>query len=141
MAKKKHKDPSQPKPAKPADPVWTLRSIVACVAGWCLPGGGHLYLGARKRGLIGLAVVAILFVVGVLLDGELDTPRAGQILSYLGTFACLGVGPGYFVGVGPIDGVVTSASFEYGNTLLRTAGLLNMLLIIDAFDIAVGRKG
>ena len=36
--------------------------------------------------------------------------------------------------------MVTAASYEYGNTFLMTAGLLNFLVILDAFDIAMGRK-
>jgi hypothetical protein len=37
-------------------------------------------------------------------------------------------------------GVVTAASYEYGNTFLIVAGLLNMLVVLDAYDIALGRK-
>ena len=29
---------------------------------------------------------------------------------------------------------------EYGTTYLLAAGLMNILLILDAFDIAIGRK-
>ncbi len=38
------------------------------------------------------------------------------------------------------EGDVTSYAYEYGNTFLFTAGLLNMLLVVDAFDISQGRK-
>jgi hypothetical protein len=31
-------------------------------------------------------------------------------------------------------------TYEYGSTFLLTAGLMNLLLILDAFDIASGRK-
>ncbi len=37
-------------------------------------------------------------------------------------------------------GLVTAVSYEYGNTFLMTAGLLNFLVILDAYDIAAGRK-
>ena len=37
-------------------------------------------------------------------------------------------------------GNIRSAGYEYGNTYLFTAGLINMLLILDTFDIARGRK-
>jgi hypothetical protein len=37
-------------------------------------------------------------------------------------------------------GVVTDASFEYGNAFLIVSGLLNMLVAIDAYDVAMGRK-
>ena len=35
---------------------------------------------------------------------------------------------------------MTAASYEYGNTFLIVAGLLNMLVVLDAYDIALGRK-
>ncbi len=38
------------------------------------------------------------------------------------------------------EGNVTNYGYEYGNTFLFTAGLLNMLIVVDAFDIARGRK-
>ena len=37
-------------------------------------------------------------------------------------------------------GIVTAASYEYGNCFMIVAGLLNSLVILDAFDIAMGRK-
>jgi hypothetical protein len=43
-----------------------------------------------------------------------------------------------FLGLG--GGVVTAASYEYGNTFVIVAGLLNALVALDAFDVASGRK-
>ena len=37
-------------------------------------------------------------------------------------------------------GDVRAVSYEYGNTFLIVAGLLNLLVVIDAYDVAVGRK-
>jgi hypothetical protein len=37
-------------------------------------------------------------------------------------------------------GAMTSQSYDYGTTFLWVAGLLNFLIILDAFDIARGRK-
>ena len=42
------------------------------------------------------------------------------------------------MGVG--RGVVTSVAYEYGNAFLIVAGLLNMLIALDAFDVRLGRK-
>ncbi len=33
-----------------------------------------------------------------------------------------------------------AVTYEYGNAFLIVAGLLNMLVVLDAWDIAVGRK-
>jgi hypothetical protein len=35
---------------------------------------------------------------------------------------------------------VVAVTYEYGNAFLVVAGLLNMLVILDAYDIALGRK-
>jgi len=63
----------------------------------------------------------------------------------LGGVAQLGLGSLYILGraagwgqLGLLD--MADVMFGYGNTFLVTAGLMNMLLIMDAFDIAVGRK-
>ena len=43
-------------------------------------------------------------------------------------------------GAGLAAGDVHAPSFEYGNTFTAVAGLLNMLAVLDAYDVAVGRK-
>ena len=61
---------------------------------------------------------------------------------FLGAIANRGIGVPYFL-ARLLDaglGTVTAASYEYGNTFLMTAGLLNFLVVLDAFDIAKGRK-
>jgi len=37
-------------------------------------------------------------------------------------------------------GDVRAVTYEYGNAFVMTAGLLNFLVVIDAYDIALGRK-
>ena len=37
-------------------------------------------------------------------------------------------------------GNVREVTYEYGNAFLIVAGLLNVLVIIDACDVALGRK-
>jgi len=129
--------PASRKPA-PAAPGALL--VVAAIMGWLLPGGGHLALRRLGRGAVGLATIAILFAAGVAFEGEIPRPERGSLLSYGKTFACLGLGPSYFIARGQVRGDSASVTSEYGNTLLYAAGLLNMLLILDAYDIAAGRK-
>ena len=54
----------------------------------------------------------------------------------------MGVGLPYFIikmmGLGA--GTVTSVTYEYGYTFCIVAGLLNMLIVLDVYDILVGRK-
>ena len=85
---------------------------------------------------------ALYFVLGIFLSGKIYQPQEGQFLSYLATFACMGHGPSLFMmKFYPIEGNIRSATFEYGTTFILIAGLMNMLLILDAYDISVKRKG
>ena len=110
--------------------------------GWLVPGLGHFLLGRRARAAVFAAVILAGFVLGLLLDGELTLPRGGDPLSYLAFVACLGNGLPFFVAryLGQGEGVVTAASFEFANTFLLSAGMMNLLLLLDIHDIAVGRK-
>lgn len=109
---------------------------------WLLPGGGHFLLGRRARAGVFAATIMAAFLVGLLLQGELMTPRPGDPLSYLAALADLGSGILFIVAklAGLGEGVVTAASYEYGNTFLLTAGMMNLLLVLDTHDIAVGKK-
>jgi hypothetical protein len=115
---------------------------ILLVLGWLVPGLGHLLLGRRARAGVFAAVILTGFVVGLLLQGELTLPHPDDPLSYLATIACLGNGALFFIAknLGLGQGVVTAVSFEYGNTFLLTAGMMNLLLLLDIHDIAVGRK-
>ncbi len=110
--------------------------------GWLVPGLGHLLLGRRLRAAVFFAVIAVAFVLGLVLDGELMLPHAGDPLSYLATVATVGNGVLFFVArsLGLGQGVVTAPGYEYGNTFLLTAGMMNLLLILDIHYIGVGKK-
>ena len=117
-------------------------AIPACVSGWLVPGLGHFMLGRHGRGLIFFAVVMTLFLLGLYWGGELVELDRRDLLRLLAGLAEIGVGLPYFVTelLGRGDGTVTSVTHEYGYTFLIVAGLLNMLIVLDVFDIAVGRK-
>ena len=116
-------------------------SVWICVAAWLMPGAGHLLLRKWRRGLIFFFVLATLFLCGLMMEGRLFgfSPDFFGILKFA---ADAGAGLPYLTArlMGWGTGDVTSYGYEYGNTFLFTAGLLNMLLVVDAFDIAQGRK-
>jgi hypothetical protein len=117
------------------------RSVMACVIAWLLPGAGHLYLGKWKRALLFFAVVVTLFTLGLSMEGKLFSLERG-FFGLLRFVADAAVGLPYIVGkvLGWGPGDIRSSGYEYGNTYLFTAGLINMLLILDAFDISQGKK-
>ena len=120
----------------------TLPLPVLMVLAWLVPGLGHMLLGRRLRAGVFFTVVVVAFLLGITLDGELILPHAGDPLSYLAAIASVGNGVLFFVAraVGLGQGVVTSPAFEFGNTFLLTAGMMNMLLVLDVHDIGTGKK-
>jgi hypothetical protein len=116
-------------------------TVVTCTAAWLVPGGGHILLGRWKRGLLFLGVVMFLFVLGLHQEGVLFGLTPG-LFGFLKFFADLCLGAPYIIGklAGWGQGDIRSYAYEYGNTYLYTAGLINSLLVLDAFDIVKGRK-
>ena len=118
------------------------RALIAVGLAWAIPGSGHLWLGRRQKGLVFLAAIPLMFTLGLCLDGALAPFDAAQPLALMAAFADLGNGlPYVLVRVGGFgEGRVVAATFEYGNTFLIVSGLLNMLVCLDAYDVALGRK-
>ena len=117
--------------------------LVSAVLAWVFPGLGHLYLGRRRRALAYAAVVVATFLLGLQFEGRLYTVESGQPLTILATFAIHGAGVLPIAARALSDnpgGSILSVTFEYGCAFLLTAGLMNLLLMLDAWDIASGRK-
>jgi hypothetical protein len=119
------------------------RAATAVVLAWIVPGLGHFYLGRRRTGVLFAAIVTACFVLGLSFEGRLYTIEAGQPLTILATFAVYGAG---ILNLSArllssnIGGTVLAPTYEYGCAYLLTAGLMNLLLMLDVFDIATGRK-
>lgn len=112
------------------------------LAAWLVPGSAHIWQGRRQKGLVFLVAIPLMFALGLALHGRLFPFDVSQPLVALAAFAHLGLGIPYFIAsaLGFGHGLVTAASYEYGNAFLITSGLLNMLVVLDAHDIALGRK-
>lgn len=124
------------------EPVAAGNPYLAALAAWVLPGAGHFYLRRRLRGLLFGLVVLVTLGVGWSLEGNLYRfDPAHPVLSVLGTLAEMGLGTLYFVfrGLG-YHGMASAPGYEYGTTFFLTSGLMNLLLVLDAWDIARGRK-
>ena len=115
---------------------------LAMILAWLVPGLGHIYLRRTARGLMFLLLALISLWVGCELQGNLYRPLPGQPLTYLATGGAMGMGLPYFVLRYGADyaGDIMSAGYEYGTAFLLTAGLMNWLLILDAWDISRGKK-
>lgn len=155
-------------PATAAPPVVApLRSpFLTVLAAWLVPGGGHFLLGRRGRGAIILGTVVATFLLGVLMGGALFSPGGpafevngrgalvttaqiasqGDVLSrliqYGGFLGDLASGVPYLgaalFGYAPPD--MAGHSPDYGSKFLVGAGLLNVLAMVDAYEIATRQK-
>ena len=119
------------------------------LAAWFIPGLGHVLLKRWFRALLMGGAVWICFFVGLAMGGHLfDLTSEGSwaVLQVPPMIANLGQGALYIVSwiidYGFADDPVRAAraTYEYGNTFLLIGGLLNYLNMLDAFDIAAGRK-
>lgn len=119
------------------------RTVLAMILAYLVPGAGHLYLGRRARAITFFCIVVLMFVIGIAIDGDLYRLQTsgGAILRILASLGSIGVGIPYFIAAGMgAHGDVTSITFEHGTAFTITAGLMNLLLVLDAFDIAQERK-
>ena len=118
------------------------RLWVLLAAAWLVPGAGHLWLGRRQKGVTFLLTLPIMFAIGLSLNGRLFPFHPPEPLVALAALATVGMGLlnmlARLSGMGAGD--VTAVTWEYGNAFMIVAGLLNMLVVLDAFDIAEGRK-
>lgn len=124
--------------------AWAIGAL-----GWLIPGGGHLLLGNWQRGILQGTSVCLMFLTGLALGGHLfpaiaqDKQNVNLLLQVPPLIANAGAGALYFVCWLLNTGFAEHAeraTFEYGNTFLWVAGLLNYLGMLDAFDLAAGRK-
>lgn len=121
--------------------------VLIGVVSWFIPGAGHLIQKRYVRGGIIAGVVWLMFVIAIA-SGGAHYPgfdfKDGALLYLLNVFARFGNGLGaivsWLMAGTPSPQVAALATFEYGGRFLEVAGLLNYLAIVDAIDIAVGRK-
>ncbi len=116
--------------------------VLLCLAAWAVPGAGHLWLGRRTKGWIFLVALPLMFGTGLAVQGRLFPFDPSAPLVFLAAWADLGIGLPYVAAsvMGFGDGQVRAVTYEYGNAFLIVAGLLNVLVVLDAYDIALGRK-
>ena len=119
------------------------RAFVACLLAWLMPGAGHLYLGRRGKGLVFLLCLLAMFLLGLFMEAQLQSSAGLEDpLAFLRSFAKMALGLPWLLArlLGFGAGLVTAPSHEYGNTFAEVAGLLNVLVVLDAFDTAMGRR-
>src|SRR5262249_10282194 len=139
--------PGEPTTPLPLSPLSTedrrkLKALLIVIAGWALPGLGHALQKMWGRSFAVFLAVGALVMLGAGMRGNLFTSRGEDAFATLGYLADLGSGGFYWVArametAGPD---VSHSVGDYGTRFLATAGVLNFLAALHAYEAARGRK-
>ncbi len=119
----------------------TARLVRLCAAAWLVPGAGHYMLGRRGRALVLFLAILAMFGFGLVMKGQFFSTGSPSWLETLGYFGEMCVGLAMPVArFFTYTGDPSFVSADFGTAFLVSAGMLNVLAILDAYDIALGRK-
>jgi len=118
------------------------RALIVGVAGWIVPGLGHALLKMWGRALACFLTVGLLVLVGAGMRGNLFSSSGNDAFDSLGYIADMGTGTFYFLArsLEKNGADVSHATGDYGTRFLATAGVLNLLAALHAYEVARGRK-
>ena len=126
-----------------------MRHLLFGALAWLVPGLGHLVQKRWDRAAIFFFSIAAMAGLGLAMGAKLYVPPFGgdqglfvTVLHGLSFIADVGAGllfpVSWLAGFGRI--YLDRASGDYGTVFFLCAGLLNMLTVLDAYDISRGRK-
>lgn len=118
------------------------RALGLAVAGWLLPGLGHALQRMWGRALVVFVAVGLLVLAGASMRGNVFTANGNDAFDTLGYAADLGTGCFYVLAraLEHNGADVSHAGGDYGTRFLATAGVLNLLAALHAYEAARGRK-
>src|ERR1700754_3834198 len=129
-------------PVRAAQKTTTLPPALILIAGWLIPGAGHLLLKKWIRGLLLFVSIVSMFGIGLALKGKVYGPNTAELLDMLNFAGDLGAGLLYLAArifdLG--QAAVQIAVADYGTKFIVVAGLLNIIAAVDAHSLATGRK-
>jgi|SRR6185437_9109397 len=136
---------STSQPAESAPPA--INWILPVLAAWVIPGAGHFMLKKTGRGALLFASVLLMFLFGLSMSGMMFSAEKGPdylttLINYGGFVCDLAGGALYLLATmfGYSQPDMPGAVHDYGTKFLVTAGLLNILAMADAYEIATGKK-
>ena len=127
---------------KEAGHVTPAVGFAMAIAGWLVPGLGHLLLRRWAKAAVYFLCVGGLAYAGLAMRGGIFGSDVSDLFDRLGFLADLGAGGFYFLAhtmqaAGPD---VAHATGDYGTRLFATAGMINLLTALEAFEIGTGRR-
>ena len=120
----------------------TIAPVVILIAGWLVPGLGHLLLKKWIRASLIFVSILSMFLIGLALKGKIYSPNTAELLDMLNFAGSLGTGLLYIIARAFDLGqsAVQIAIADYGTKFIVVAGLLNIICAVDAHSLATGRK-
>lgn len=117
-------------------------AVIIALAGWAVPGLGHLLLRRWGRAIVFFCAVGALALSGYWMRGEIFPPHSQEPFGALGFLADAATGIFYFLArlfeaAGPD---LSRAAGNYGSRFIAAAGIVNLAAILDACEIAAGRR-
>lgn len=126
----------------PAKKITSLPPVMILIAGWLVPGAGHLLLKKWTRAALIFISIVSMFGIGLALKGKVYSPNTAELLDMLNFAGDLGAGLLYVIArvfdLG--QSAVQIAIADYGTKFIVVAGLLNIVAAVDAHSLATGRK-
>lgn len=119
-----------------------FKAVLFMALGWIIPGLGHVSQKKYARGAVFFVSIFAMTGLGLIMGGKVYPFQTENPLTILAFFADIGNGLFYilsrFLAIGL--GSLGRMTFEFGTAYIAGAGLLNYLVALDAYDIAVGKK-
>ncbi|HVP89685.1 MAG TPA: DUF6677 family protein [Terriglobales bacterium] len=119
-----------------------LKGAACAILGWAVPGLGHAVQKKYVRAALFFVAILAMTGMGLAMGGRVYPFQTDNPLTILAFFADIGNGLFYVLARlfawGP--GQLERATFEFGTAYIAGAGLLNFLVALDAYDIAVGKR-
>jgi hypothetical protein len=136
---------TQSLPAEESRPL--SAAFLPVAAAWLVPGAGHFLLKKTGRGALIFISVLVMFFFGLAMRGMMFAPESGtdyltSLINYGGFVCDLAGGALYLLTAmfGYSQPDMPGDVHDYGTKFLVTAGLLNILAMVDAAEIALGKK-
>lgn len=116
-----------------------MKSLLSIILAWVIPGGGHWYLGYKGKALLYLVLILGTFVAGMMIADFRNISLDRHPIFFLGAYIWNG-------GATVVAWLLTEGKpitrqldrLDVGCLYCAVAGLLNILIMIDAYLLSSG---